>query len=36
MDYLLGIDLGTQGVRCALFDLDGRLAATAARPFWTS
>jgi FGGY-family pentulose kinase len=36
IDYLLGIDLGTQGVRCALFDLEGRLASTAARPFSTS
>jgi FGGY-family pentulose kinase len=36
MDYLLGIDLGTQGVRCALFDLEGRLAATATRPYGTS
>jgi FGGY-family pentulose kinase len=36
MDHLLGIDLGTQGVRCALFDLEGRLVATAARPYGTS
>jgi FGGY-family pentulose kinase len=36
VDYLLGIDLGTQGVRCALFDLEGRLVATAARPVGTS
>jgi FGGY-family pentulose kinase len=36
MEYLLGIDLGTQGVRCALFDLEGRLVASAARPFATS
>ena len=36
MDYLLGIDLGTQGVRGALFDLDGRMVATAARSFATA
>jgi FGGY-family pentulose kinase len=36
MDYLLGIDLGTQGVRCVLFDLDGHPAATAARPYATA
>jgi FGGY-family pentulose kinase len=36
VDYLLGIDLGTQGVRCALFDVEGRLVATAARPFPTT
>jgi FGGY-family pentulose kinase len=36
MDHLLGIDLGTQGIRCALFDLDGRLVATATRPYGTS
>jgi FGGY-family pentulose kinase len=36
MDYLVGIDLGTQGVRCALFDLEGRLVAAATRPYETS
>ena len=36
MDYLLGIDLGTQGVRGALFDLDGQMVATAARSYATS
>ena len=33
MDYLVGIDLGTQGVRCALFDLEGRIVATATRSY---
>jgi ribulose kinase len=36
MDHLLGIDLGTQSVRCALFDLEGRLVASAARPYGTA
>ena len=36
MDHLLGIDLGTQGVRSGLFDLEGRLVATAARSYATS
>jgi FGGY-family pentulose kinase len=36
VDHLIGIDLGTQAVRCALFDLDGRQVATAARPYQTT
>ena len=36
MDFLVGIDLGTQGVRCALFDLEGRIVATATRSYETA
>lgn len=32
MDYLLGIDLGTQSVRSCLFDLQGAMCASATRP----
>jgi FGGY-family pentulose kinase len=35
MEYLVGIDLGTQGVRSCLFDLDGRPKASASRPYAT-
>ncbi len=36
MTYLLGVDVGTQGVRSCLFDLDGTLIASAVRPLRTS
>jgi len=36
MTYLIGIDVGTQSVRSCLFDLDGNVVASAARPLQTS
>ncbi|MBN1441822.1 MAG: hypothetical protein JXA90_03885, partial [Planctomycetes bacterium] len=32
MDYLLGIDLGSTSLKAVIFDLDGRVAASARRP----
>lgn len=34
--YLLGVDLGTTGLKAALFDTEGKLHATAASEYQTS
>ncbi len=36
MIYLIGIDVGTQSVRSCLFDLEGAVVASAARPLTTT
>jgi FGGY-family pentulose kinase len=36
MTYLIGIDVGTQSVRSCLFDLEGAVVASAARPLTTT
>ncbi len=36
MTYLVGVDVGTQSVRSCLFDLDGAVLASAARPLATA
>jgi FGGY-family pentulose kinase len=35
VEHVVGIDLGTQGVRTCLFDLTGRPMASASRPYCT-
>ncbi|HVN53302.1 MAG TPA: FGGY family carbohydrate kinase [Anaerolineaceae bacterium] len=32
MDYLAGIDLGSTSLKCVIYDLEGRVIASAARP----
>ncbi|HYL79331.1 MAG TPA: FGGY family carbohydrate kinase, partial [Candidatus Acidoferrum sp.] len=36
MTYLIGLDVGTQSVRSCLFDLEGRVVASASRPLRTT
>lgn len=36
MNYLIGLDVGTQSVRSCLFDLQGRVVASASRPLRTT
>lgn len=35
MPYLMGIDVGTQSLRCCIFDLEGKLIRGASRPYPT-
>ena len=32
MDYLAGIDLGSTTLKCVIYDLDGNVVASGARP----